>query len=65
MLSPTPRWPGIARSMARAITLVELGDAQAAAEAYRAALALRGNAAEDDYLSASLSAITYPAPTAE
>lgn len=51
--------------VARAITLVELGDAQAAAEAYRAALALRGNAAEDDYLSASLSAITYPAPTAE
>jgi len=51
--------------VARAITLVELGDAAAAAEAYRAALELRGNSAEDDYLTASLSAVTDPTPTVD
>ncbi|MGB6244984.1 RNA polymerase sigma factor [Gordonia sp. (in: high G+C Gram-positive bacteria)] len=40
--------------IARALTLVELGDAAAAAHAYREALALPGNRAEDDYLAASL-----------
>ncbi|NNG96755.1 RNA polymerase sigma factor [Gordonia araii] len=40
--------------VARALTLVELGDDDAAAAAYRRALELPGNEAEDDYLAAAL-----------
>lgn len=44
--------------VARALTLVELGDGDAAALAYRDALALPGNSAEDDFLAESLLQIT-------
>jgi len=40
--------------VARAVTLEELGRADSAAAAYRAALALGGNGAEDDYLAEML-----------
>lgn len=40
--------------IARAITLEELGDAEAAARAYRHALSLGGNDAEDEFLTAAL-----------
>ncbi|EGD55554.1 sigma-70 family RNA polymerase sigma factor [Gordonia neofelifaecis NRRL B-59395] len=40
--------------IARALILAELGDGESAADAYRKALSLPGNAAEDDYLAASL-----------
>ncbi len=50
--------PALARyrpyHVARAITLAELGDDEAAADAYRKALALPGNDAEDDFLAATL-----------
>ena len=46
--------------VARAITLVELGDGEAAEAAYRDALALPGNAVETDFLAASLAEITTP-----
>ncbi|BDH56499.1 RNA polymerase sigma factor [Tsukamurella sp. PLM1] len=44
--------------VARALTLAELGDADAAAAAYRDALALPGNDAEDDYLASTLAGLT-------
>ncbi|WP_448222159.1 RNA polymerase sigma factor [Gordonia iterans] len=43
--------------IARALTLAELGDAAAAARAYRSALDLPGNEAEDDYLAAALAGL--------
>ena len=43
--------------VARAVTLQELGDAAGAAAAYRRALELPGNAAEDGFLAASLAGL--------
>lgn len=44
--------------IARATTLAELGDTAGAAEAYRRALEIPGNAAEDDVLAAALAGVT-------
>ncbi|MFT3660793.1 MAG: sigma-70 family RNA polymerase sigma factor [Gordonia sp. (in: high G+C Gram-positive bacteria)] len=46
--------------IACAVTLTESGDEQGAAAAYRRALELPGNAAEDDYLAASLAGLETP-----
>ncbi|MBK0419626.1 RNA polymerase sigma factor [Leucobacter sp. CSA1] len=43
--------------IARAVTLEELGDAAAAAGAYRSALELPGNEAEDDFLASALAGL--------
>lgn len=51
--------------VARAITLVELGAGEGAAAAYRAALALPGNAVESDFLAEALAEITTPTATSD
>ncbi|GAC00509.1 putative RNA polymerase ECF-type sigma factor [Gordonia namibiensis NBRC 108229] len=44
--------------VARALTLAELDDHDGAAAAYRRALELPGNDAEDDYLASALAGLT-------
>ena len=48
--------------IARALTLSELGDDRGAATAYRRALELPGNGAEDDYLADALSGLVTDPP---
>lgn len=48
--------------IARALTLAELGDDRRAADAYRRALDLPGNDAEDDYLADALAGLGTEAP---
>ncbi|WP_044506439.1 RNA polymerase sigma factor [Gordonia sp. KTR9] len=49
--------------IARALTLSELGDDRGAADAYRRALELPGNVAEDDYLADALSGLVNETPS--
>src|SRR5690606_33969209 len=48
--------------IARATTLVELGDEAGAAVAYRRALELPGNEAEDEFLASALAGISRSSP---